>query len=185
MDRAHGIETRPFPGNRYVLTGAALCGGDAFALLREFFAETASMLDLAPPGAPPGEQAMYAAMLSAASRISPGADGLRADTRFDGARHDPSARASFSNLSRANFTPAHLTRALLEGVAEELWAFYDAMREQAGAAHALIGSGNGIRRNPLLAEIISSRFGLPLRMPEWEEEAAVGAAIVAARTPSP
>ncbi|MCL6512299.1 MAG: hypothetical protein K6U78_16630, partial [Anaerolineae bacterium] len=49
------------------------------------------------------------------------------------------------------------------------------------APGALIGSGNALRRNALLREAISQRFGLPVRVPEWEEEAAVGAAMIATR----
>jgi sugar (pentulose or hexulose) kinase len=177
MDAVHGIETRPFPGNRYLLTGAALCGGDAFALLRHFFDETAIMLGQTPPTA----QTAYAVMVSAASHIAAGADGLRADTRFDGARRDQSARAKLSGMTRTNFTPAHVARAVLEGIVEELWEFYTAMHAHAGAACMLIGSGNAIRKNPLLAQIVATRFDLPLHVCAWEEEAAVGAAMMAAR----
>ena len=44
----------------------------------------------------------------------------------------------------------------------------------------LVGSGNGIRRNKLLAEIISKFFNMPLNVPVNVEEAALGAAILAA-----
>ena len=39
----------------------------------------------------------------------------------------------------------------------------------------LVGSGNGIRRNKLLAEIISKFFNMPLNVPVNAEEAALGA----------
>jgi sedoheptulokinase len=44
----------------------------------------------------------------------------------------------------------------------------------------LVGSGNGIARNRLFARILAQRFGLPLYLPALNEEAAVGAALLAA-----
>lgn len=177
VDTVHGIETRPFPGRRYVRSGAGLCGGEAFALLRRFFEATATLLGCEPP---PSQEA-YAAMVRAASAVPFSADGLRADVRFDGARYRPAVAAALTFLRRANFTPAHVARAVLEGIVDELWQFFEAMQAEGIRASRLIGSGNALRSNPLLVEILSSRFGLPMQLAQWEEEAAVGAAIVAAR----
>lgn len=172
-----GIEARPFPGRRFILAGAALCGGEALALLRRFFADA-----LVTFGAqPPGDDAMFAAMLAAAARISPGADSLRVRPTFDGARHRPQDGAEFTGLRRVNFTPAHVVRATIEGIADELGAFYDAMRAAGFAGQSLAGAGNALRRNALLRQAVERRIGLTLRMPPWEEEAAVGAAILAAQ----
>ncbi len=184
MDAEHGLETRPFPGGRYMLTGAALCGGDAFALLRRFFDQTLALFGCTATARAQSPDAtadaMFAAMIAAAARIPPGADGLRVRPAFDGVRHRPGVYARISEVRRANFTPAHLARAMLEGIADELGEFYDAMRARGLAGHTLVGSGNAVRRNALLREVLSQRLGLPLRMPVWEEEAAVGAAISAA-----
>lgn len=172
-----GIEARPFPGRRFILTGAALCGGEALALLRRFFADV-----LVTFGAhPPENDAMFAAMIAAAARVPPGADGLRIRPTFDGARYRPEDAAAFNSLRRANFTPAHVIRAMIEGIADELGAFYDAMRESGFLGQSLAGAGNALRRNSLLCQAVEQRIGLPLRMPPWEEEAAVGAAILTAR----
>lgn len=172
-----GIETRPFPGRCFILSGAALCGGDALALLRRFFADVLTMF-----GAQSlNDDAMFAAMLAAAARVPPGADGLRIWPTFDGARHRPGSSAEFTGLRRANFTPAHVIRAMIEGIADELGAFYDAMRGVGFTGRSLAGAGNALRRNALLREAVERRFGLPLHMPAWEEEAAAGAAILTAR----
>jgi len=64
-------------------------------------------------------------------------------------------------------------------MAEGFYAFYEQMRPLLGPRTQLIGSGNGIRRNPLLAQILAERFEMPLHIPALEEEAAVGAAGVA------
>ena len=41
----------------------------------------------------------------------------------------------------------------------------------------MIGSGNGLRRNPVLCEIIEDMFKAELVLAECEEEAATGAAM--------
>lgn len=175
MDRRAGVETRPFVDGQFVLTGASLCGGSAFALLRCFYETAAAMMGLPAPN----EADLYSAMLASAIVTPAGAEGLIADTRFDGARHDPLRRASLHGMTRSNFTPAHLNRAVLEGIAEELAQFYEAMVQSQGRAAVLVGSGNGLRKNSLLQEIVSRRFELPLRLPAWQEEAAIGAAMIA------
>ena len=38
----------------------------------------------------------------------------------------------------------------------------------------LVGAGNGVRRNRLLAEILADRFAMPLHIPALAEEAAMG-----------
>jgi sedoheptulokinase len=44
----------------------------------------------------------------------------------------------------------------------------------------LVGAGNGIRENQLLAHIIAEEFGLPMSVPAHREEAAYGASLSAA-----
>ena len=41
----------------------------------------------------------------------------------------------------------------------------------------MIGSGNGVRKNPVLREIVEEMFGAKLALAECEEEAATGAAL--------
>jgi len=42
--------------------------------------------------------------------------------------------------------------------------------------HGLIASGNAVRKNPVLQQILSEKFELPLQISENAEEAACGAA---------
>lgn len=41
----------------------------------------------------------------------------------------------------------------------------------------MIGAGNGLRKNPVLCEIIEEMFRTKLKLAEHEEEAAAGAAV--------
>ena len=45
----------------------------------------------------------------------------------------------------------------------------------------LVVSGNAVRKNPVLRQILAETFGLPLQIPAHTEEAAFGAALFAAR----
>lgn len=169
-DPAHGIETRPFIGGRYLRSGAVLSGGQTFAVLLRFFRSVFDMFNVTAPE----EGEMYAAMVQAA--LGDGAGGIHAETTFDGARYAPDKRASLTGLTRANFTAANLCRAITQGVAEELWQFAQAMGVQAGLHPRALGAGNAVRRNAALRQALAKRFGIELIIPPWEEEAAVGAA---------
>ncbi len=170
-----GLENRPFPGGHYLLIGGGLFGGRSYAYLLNFFRQTGQQLF---DGATADD--LYERMTELAATIPPGSNGLVCAPFFTGSRVDPTLRASFTGLSPDNFTPGHFARALLEGMAEGFYRFREQMAPVIGERSPLVGAGNGIRRNRLLAGILAERFGAPLHIPALEEEAAVGAAIVAA-----
>ena len=65
-------------------------------------------------------------------------------------------------------------------MAEAFSALYQGMATALGSRQRLVGAGNGIRRNRLLQTLLAEAFGLPLAVPAWGEEAAIGAAMSAA-----
>ena len=178
-DRIHDappLEVRPFPRGGYVLVEAGLCGGRSYATLRRFFQETGTHVLHAT-----GEQDLFAVMNALAKGVPRGAGGLRCEPFFTGTRAEPARRASWSNISQENFTPANMVRALLEGMARGFRQGYRRIEVATGSACTrLVGAGNGVRENPVLAGIIAEEFGLPLAVPEHREEAAFGAALTAA-----
>ncbi len=170
------LETRPFPRGGYLLVCAGLCGGRAYAVLERFFREVGAQLF----GRTPGE-ALYPMMNRLAGQVPCGADGLRCEPFFAGTRACPEQRASWSGISAENFTPAHMTRALLEGMARAFRTGHESIRRQSGGPRRrLVGAGNGLRANALLARLVAEEFGLPMELPRHREEAAYGAALVAA-----
>jgi sedoheptulokinase len=175
LARLPDCDTRCFPGGGYLLVGAALFGGTTYAVLRDFY----RAVGMAFFGAS-GQEELYDRMTELASAVPPDAEGVRCQPLFAGTRADPLVRAAFSGLSASTLTPAHLTRALLEGMAEGFYALYDEMRPITGERAHLIGSGNAILRNPLLRQLLSERFGRPMQVAPSIETAAVGAALVAA-----
>ena len=133
----------------WLLTGAPLCGGRSFALLERFFRPTAELVTGTPcPSA-------YPAMLRALEAPMPD-DVPQFRTTFAGTRQDPAERAVLSGLDEENFAPVPLLHALLRGMADELSACYRAALK-AGCAPAgrLLGSGNGLRRNPALQRAVT------------------------------
>ena len=170
-----GLENRPFPGGQYLLIGGGLFGGRSYAYLQRFFEQVgAQLLDAEMPSD------LYTRMTELAATVPAGCDGLRCEPFFSGSRTDPTLRASFSGLSPDNFTPAHFARALLEGMADGFFAFFEQMKGVVGTRPLLVGAGNGVRHNRFLARILARRFGKPLLIPSHTEEAAVGAAVAAA-----
>lgn len=160
-------------GGGWLLTGAPLCGGRSFALLERFFRQTAELVTGTPcPSA-------YPAILRALEAPMPD-DVPQFRTTFAGTRQDPAERAVLSGLDEENFAPVPLLHALLRGMADELSACYRAALK-AGCAPAgrLLGSGNGLRRNPALQRAVARSFGLPLTLAAVPEEAACGAALFA------
>lgn len=168
-----GLETRPFPLGGYLIVGASLCGGSAYALLERFWADAAQMF----PGAETGS--CYEAMDRLLEK-SPKPENLPVLTPlFQGTRSDPRQRGSITGLSTDNFTPLHITWAMLEGMAEELHQMHRSYQAAGGNSSLLIGSGNGIRKNKHLQRCISEKFGMPLTLSRCREEAATGAALFA------
>lgn len=159
------LETRPFLNHRFLCSYSALCGGYAYAILEGFFRSIAREMT--------GKDASQYELMGkwAASEEIP----LDITTTFQGTRLQPELRGSIQNLSADNFTPHALVRGVLAGIVEELYEKLEAMPVEHPLT-TLVTSGNGIRKNPVLQQFFSSRFQLPLALPECAEEAAIGAA---------
>lgn len=160
-----GLECRPYFDGKYLIVGSALCGGRAYSLLAELYN---GLLKAAGARCDNIYSVMNA--LADAGRDT----SLVFDTRFDGTRAHPEIRGSLTNIGTDNFTPEGLTAALVRGMVSELYGMYCA----AGAcATALVGSGNGVRKNPALIRIAEEMFGAKMHFPTYLEEAACGAAL--------
>jgi sugar (pentulose or hexulose) kinase len=170
------LELRPYIQGGYLLAGVGVVGGRSFRTVRDFFARTGSeVFDH------DGEtDAIYSRLVELASQAEPGAGGIEFQPFFTGTRIEPGRRGSISGLTPGNFTPGNVAMALFEGISRQLHAAYEEAQELGGPTRdRLIGSGNGVRRNPVLQSALSSMFGLSLELTARTDEAATGAALCA------
>jgi sugar (pentulose or hexulose) kinase len=173
---AENLDTRPHVDGGFLLVGAPLCGGVSYAFLRDFLLAVGREFFGAS-----GDDDIYAKMNSLAAAAPAGADGLRCEPLFTGSRPDPQRRASWNGMSPANFTPGHFARAIIEGIVEQVRLHYaDMLGGGMRPRRQLICTGNGVRRNPLFGQTLSTAFQMPLRVTVSTEEAAFGAALLAA-----
>jgi sedoheptulokinase len=170
-ERPATFEYRPYPGGRYAVVAASLCGGAAWAWLAE--AAGSWMSDLG--AAAPTREEMFAKLNALGLAAE---EGLVVQPHFLGERYAPHLRGAIEGLDLRNFRLGNVARGLAQGILVNLremlpaWALAGRTR--------LVGSGNALRRNLLLQRMAAETFGLPLVLTEGREEAALGAAILAA-----
>lgn len=169
------LEARPYPGGSVLLVGAALSGGKSYALLEQFFRQIIEAYT-------GGTQSKLYPLMDTLLQNESSSSGLMVKPQFLGTRLSPEARGSIEGITLGNFTPGMLAHAFLQGMVDELYAFYRSIgdAEPAKPWTRLIGSGNALRTNPVLCKKVEERFGLPLLLNADSEEAAVGAALCAA-----
>lgn len=167
-----GLETRPFNGGKYLIAGSSLCGGRAYALLQNLFktyTEAAGVEGI-------DHYAVMASFLDEKSAVKN--KKLHIDTSFSGSRANPDKRGSITNIDVNNFTPQAFIRGVLEGMAEELYQMYANVDESVKAdKNIMVASGNGIRKNIHLQNIMEETFGMKIQIAQNQEEAATGAAL--------
>ncbi|GHT71146.1 xylulokinase [Bacteroidia bacterium] len=165
------LDTRPFPGGGYILVGAALCGGQSLVILKEFFEQTLRFFETEP--------ANTTGFFEKTASIPE--DSFRqelpfSETCFYGTRSEPMKRGTITNISASNLTPENLIISFLNGISSELHAFYELIPDNIKTdKKILVGSGNSIKKNPLLVKAIERQFGYKLIFSDHAEEAALGA----------
>ena len=168
-----GIETRPLPGGGYIYVGAILCGGWSYAYLASFYKDVLQKLG----GIEIDNDLLYARM----RKLMPSGfcTDLEVDNRFTGTRDGVGIqKGSIKNISEANLLTENLTYAFLRGIVQEL-ADMVPDSENHSSWDVLRATGNAVRLNPVLLEIIADVFGVETEMAITTEEAASGAAFFA------
>jgi xylulokinase len=150
--------------------GVVLSAGGAFAWYRDQLAR--ELADHA--GAD-------AALDREAASVSPGAEGVTFLPYLQGERtphRDASARGAFLGLSLAH-TRAHLTRAVLEGIAFALRDSLSILQELGLAPQHLLLTGGGAK-SPFIRRLQADVYGVAVSTVNREEGPAYGAALLAA-----
>lgn len=169
------VETRPLGEQTRLLSGSGLCGGRAYAILEGFFRRYAAV-----SGGSAGEQ--YEIMNRLAAQGLENGNVLPVSTTFCGTRNDPALRGKITDIGENNLTPEGLCAGVLAGIAAELHDMYQTMPHS--HVTSMTASGNAVRKNPVLQQILKNTFGLSLQIPVHTEEAAFGAALFAVQASS-
>lgn len=167
-----GVEARSYFNNGYLYTGASLNGGCVYRALYNFFEQCCLAFGTAPSGD------IYEVMNRLAAE--PKRETLRAEVSLNGSRLR-AATGSITSITSGNLTPSQLVKAFLGGMAAELRDYRDSMpQEVLEGKTALALSGNAVRCNPALRARLEEELGLTAQLAPEREDAACGAAIVAA-----
>jgi xylulokinase len=157
------------PGMWYLM-GVVLAAGGAFAWYRDqFVRELAGMPDI------------NDRMDEEAASVPPGAQGVTFLPYLQGERtphRDASLRGAFLGLSLAH-SRAHLTRAVVEGVAFALRDSVSILREVGVAPRQMLLTGGGAK-SKFVRQLQSEIFGVPVCTVNREEGPAFGAALLGA-----
>ncbi|WP_405513234.1 gluconokinase [Streptomyces canus] len=118
-------------------------------------------------------------LLKEAAEVEPGSEGLTALPHLLGERApwwDPDARGALIGLRRGHGR-AHMTRAMIEGVGQQLALVRDSV-VAAGAPIASVRATGGALRSSLWAEIVAAALDMPLEITDDTAGSGFGAALL-------
>ena len=167
-----GGEIRPLTEDKYIYVGASLCGGRAYAILKNFFSMCAEFLG-------GSDEDLYSKMDALAETVRDKENPLYVNCEFCGTRENPDSRGSIEGIGAENLTPANLIHGVLDGVAAELHNMYAGASDLtlSQVPEKLVCSGNGLRKSELWREIFKNCFAMAPELPLHSEEASVGACV--------
>lgn len=170
--RTAAADIRPYFHKGCLYVGASLNGGKVYEKLAAFFEEiiyefTGQKIQAFDQMARLGEEKKETGLV-----VDPSLYGSRRKT--DGAGE---TYGTVENLTFDTFHASDFVRAYVRGMAEELHRMYLEFPEEIRKGRTeIVASGNGIRKNVLMAEETARSFGMPVVFKEIREEAAAGAA---------
>ena len=125
-------------------------------------------------------KSIYMVLDELSAKISPGSDGLLVLEHWQGNRTpwvDPTSRGVIRGLTLSH-TPAHIFRAILEGVVYGTAVILERMKEQNILINEIIACG-GATNSKLWMQIHADITGKPITIPEERQAASLGSAILA------
>ncbi|XP_068457503.1 sedoheptulokinase [Clinocottus analis] len=167
---AASVSYFPYFGDSYLAVAASLNGGNVMATFVGML--TSWMKEL---GAEMSDSCLYEKLIDCA--LNQETSDMRVSPTVLGERHDPLRLGQVANISTANLSLGHLTRAVCRGVLDNITSMMPAERlEQAGVGR-IVGSGSAIARNEVLRQEVEKAFAQPVVYGQ-NADSAVGVAIV-------
>lgn len=102
---------------------------------------------------------------------------LRVRPTVLGERHDPMCLAQVSNISSANLSLGHVTRALCCGILENMASMMPAELLQQAGVKRIVASGSAVSHNQVLRQEVERTFPMPV-VYGLNADSAVGVAMV-------
>lgn len=168
----NGLEVRPFPENNLIV-GSTLAGGKSIELIVELFRDILAFFDKKMT-----REEMYKIINSKEFMVPD--NQLKVLPYFNGTREKPELRGSINDIAIGNLTAYNLLYGFSEAIVLELKDLFDSNNlGNMIKLNKIVGSGNAIRRNPMICKLIQNKFNCELILSNLEEEAASGAAIYA------
>ena len=168
-----GLETRPLIGNHYLYVGSSLYGGWAFAYLGKFFQavlQQFSDIDIS-------IEQIIKQMSEIGKTARDDAAGVMSIMDFMDNGTDQNIKGAYQGIDTSNLTPANFCRATVNAIIDDLYQCY---KLASLPISSLYVSGNAIQHNNLLYDTIARKWCMSPSVSECREEAAVGAAYLAA-----
>lgn len=170
MELGHA-ERRPFDSHHDLIVAAPLCGGAAWRWLAQ--QASACVHDLT--GSTPTLESIYARLDELGMAAD---DALTFAPHLGGERFDATLTGSIKGLKLDNGSLGQIARAVARGIVANACNLLP-NAAQLGRTRVVV-SGNALRRSALLRAMTVHELHLPVVLCEWHEEAATGAALVAA-----
>ena len=168
------LELRPFIQKGYLLAGVGTVGGRSFRVLKNFVQRLIfDMTDINLES-----DLIYEKLINLANKSLENSSGLNVSALFTGSRENYKAKGKINKITQENFFIENITLALINSMAFELHkAYNESLKCGINKKNILVGSGNGLKKNILLQNALSSKFGLSINIGKNNEEAAIGAAL--------
>ena len=166
------LETRPLLGNHHIYVGSSLYGGWAFAYLGRFFQAVLrqfSDTDLS-------IEQIIKQMSEIGKTARDDAAGVMSILDFM-ERTDQNIKGAYQGIDTSNLTPANFCRATVNAIIDDLYQFYKSANLPISALYV---AGNAIKHNTLLYDTIARKWRMSPNASEHREDAAAGAAYLAA-----
>ncbi len=171
FDVGRDLEIRPLVKDKFIMCGAALCGGSAYAMLENFFREYVSV-------ATGDSSSQYEIINSLAkTAYSEQISALTVNTLFKGKRSNANLTGSILGITATNFTPGSLALGFINGICRELYEYAEGIINKKST---VIASGNAVQKIDIFKDVISDMFDLPVQTTAGCEEAATGTALFSA-----
>lgn len=168
---ASSISYFPYFEDSYLAVAASLNGGNVLASFVEMLKLWMKEFGVEEPS----DLCLYEKLIGCA--LNQETSDLRVRPTILGERHNPMCLGQVTNISSANFSLGHVTRALCCGILDNMASMMPADLLQQAGVRRIVGSGSAIARNQVLRQEVERAFPLPVVYGQ-NADSAVGVAMV-------